>query len=288
MVSKSTRGARPAQTTQAKRELKPAAKASKPATKVSKPAAKAASKASKPAAKASKASKPAAKASKASKPAAKASKASKPAASKASKPAVKASKPASKPASKASKVSARSAAGQARLRPASIRQRRQPGVPPGYAPVTPHLIVSPCAEAMVFYAKAFGAERMSVLPGPGGLIVHAAMRINGQALMLADEQPPTPGRPEARKTPRAAGATTCGVMLYVADVDAWHDRAVGAGARSVMAPSDMFWGDRYAQVEDPYGHVWAIATYQRAVSEAEMIAAMVIMSEGAAASDDEG
>jgi PhnB protein len=269
MVSKSTRGARPAQTTQAKRELKPAAKASKPATKVSKPAAKAASKASKPAAKASKASKPAAKASKASKPAAKASKAS-------------------KPASKASKVSARSAAGQARLRPASIRQRRQPGVPPGYAPVTPHLIVSPCAEAMVFYAKALGAERMSVLPGPGGLIVHAAMRINGQALMLADEQPPTPGRPEARKTPRAAGATTCGVMLYVADVDAWHDRAVGAGARSVMAPSDMFWGDRYAQVEDPYGHVWAIATYQRAVSEAEMIAAMVIMSEGAAASDDEG
>ena len=277
MVSKSTRGARPAQTTQAKRELKPAAKASKPATKVSKPAAKAASKASKPAAKASKASKPAAKA---SKPAVKASKASK--------PAVKASKPASKPASKASKVSARSAAGQARLRPASIRQRRQPGVPPGYAPVTPHLIVSPCAEAMVFYAKALGAERMSVLPGPGGLIVHAAMRINGQALMLADEQPPTPGRPEARKTPRAAGATTCGVMLYVADVDAWHDRAVGAGARSVMAPSDMFWGDRYAQVEDPYGHVWAIATYQRAVSEAEMIAAMVIMSEGAAASDDEG
>jgi PhnB protein len=141
---------------------------------------------------------------------------------------------------------------------------------------------------MAFYARAFGAERMSVLPGPGGLIVHAAMRINGQALMLADEQPPTPGRPEARKSPHAAGATTCGVMLYVADVDAWHDRAVGAGARSVMAPSDMFWGDRYAQVEDPFGHVWAIATYQRAVSEAEMIAAMVIMSEGALASEDEG
>lgn len=159
---------------------------------------------------------------------------------------------------------------------------RQPGIPPGYGAVTPHLIVSPCVDAMAFYAKAFGAERMSVLPGPGGLIVHAALRINGQAIMLADEQPPMPGRPEARKTPRSAGATTGGVMLYVADVDAWHDRAVEAGATSRMAPSDMFWGDRYAQLEDPFGHVWAIATYQRAVSEAEMIAAMVIMSEGAA------
>lgn len=259
MAIKSTRGARPARTTAVTRTTKaPQAAAKKPAA-TKKPAVAKTAAAKKPAlAKKTTAKKPAV-----------------------AKTAAAAKKPG---AATASRARAKSAPQGRPSRPK--RQKRQPGVPPGFASVTPHLIVSPCAEAMAFYTKAFGAERMSVLPGPGGLIVHAAMRINGQAIMLADEQPPTPGRPEARRTPRRAGATTCGVMLYVADVDAWHDRAVDAGASSLMAPSDMFWGDRYAQLEDPFGHVWAIATYQRAVSEAEMIAAMVIMSEGAPASAD--
>lgn len=274
MASKSTRGARPPSTTPTKTAKKKATKGARSAARDTPEAAHTTKPKPTPTARAKASERGATR--------------RKPAGTRAASPGTTAPKRTTK--AKAASTSARARSRPERAAAPARRTRRrtaraperQPGVPPGYGPVTPHLIVSPCVDAMAFYAKAFGAERMSVLPGPGGLIVHAALRINGQAIMLADEQPPMPGRPEARKTPRSAGATTGGVMLYVADVDAWHDRAVEAGATSRMAPSDMFWGDRYAQLEDPFGHVWAIATYQRAVSEAEMIAAMVIMSEGAA------
>jgi PhnB protein len=160
----------------------------------------------------------------------------------------------------------------------SAPKKKVQAVPPQYGSATPHLIVSPCTEALDFYVKAFGAKVTSKMPGPGGILMHAEMKIGDSIVMLADEQPGIPGQPmSARKTPKNAGATTGGVMLYVKDVDALFERAVAAGGTATMPPQDMFWGDRYGQVEDPFGHVWAVATHQRDVTAREMKSAMAQM-----------
>jgi uncharacterized glyoxalase superfamily protein PhnB len=156
-------------------------------------------------------------------------------------------------------------------------QRKVQAVPAQYGTATPHLIVSPCRDAIAFYQKAFGAKLLYTMDGPSGVVMHGEIKIGDSIVMLADEQPPMPGQPATRKSPKNAGATTGGVMLYVKDTDAVHARAVAAGARSSMPPADMFWGDRYAQVEDPFGHVWAIATHQRDVTPAQMRAALQAM-----------
>jgi PhnB protein len=159
-----------------------------------------------------------------------------------------------------------------------VAKKKVEAVPAKYGTATAHLIVSPCKQALEFYQAAFGAKVLSVMPGAAGMIVHAEMKIGDSIVMLGDEQPPMPGQPATRKTPKSVGATTGGVMLYVKDTDAAHARALKAGATSAMAPVDMFWGDRYAQVEDPFGHVWAIATHLRDVSNKEMQAAMARMA----------
>jgi PhnB protein len=156
-------------------------------------------------------------------------------------------------------------------------RKKVQAVPAEYGSATPHLIVSPCAEALDFYVKAFGAKVRSKMPGPDGKMAHAEMKIGDSIVMLADEMPPLPGRPSNRKTPKNAGGTTGGVMLYVKDVDALFERAVAAGATPAMPLQDMFWGDRYGQVEDPFGHVWAVATHQRDVSAKEMRQAIAQM-----------
>ena len=167
--------------------------------------------------------------------------------------------------------------------PAARRKAKAPArkkveaVPRAYGTATAHLIVSPCAEALEYYRKAFGATVLSTMPGPGGLMMHAEMKIGDSIVMLADEMPPMQGQALPRKSPRSAGATTGGVMLYVPDTDAVFAAAVAAGGAASMAPADMFWGDRYAQVEDPFGHVWAIATHLREVSPEEMMKAMAAM-----------
>lgn len=157
-------------------------------------------------------------------------------------------------------------------RGAAARKKVEP-VPQRYGTVTPHLIVSPCAAAIDFYVKAFGAKVLGTMPGPGGLIMHGEIKIGDSIIMLADEQPSRPGMPE-RKTPKNAGATTAGVMLYVKDVDSVFQRAVDAGAKPAMPPEDMFWGDRYGQLEDPFGHVWAVATHLRDMTAKQMQKAM--------------
>ncbi len=153
-------------------------------------------------------------------------------------------------------------------------KKRVEAVPAKYGTATPHLIVSPCNEALDFYARAFGAKVTSKMPGPGGVIMHAEMKIGDSMIMLSDEMPPIPGQPSTRKAPRSIGGTTGGVMLYVKDVDAVFARAVSAGGKGVMPPVDMFWGDRYGQIEDPFGHVWAMATHQRDMTPKQMQAAM--------------
>jgi PhnB protein len=155
-----------------------------------------------------------------------------------------------------------------------VVKRGVEAVPSRYGTVTPHLIVSPCREALLFYARAFRAKDLGTMDGPDGVVMHGEMQIGDSIIMVSDEMPPMPGEAPWRKTPKSARATTGGIMLYVPDVDAVYARAVDAGARGVMPPTDMFWGDRYAQVEDPYGHVWAMATHVKDVSRDEMVAAM--------------
>ena len=150
-------------------------------------------------------------------------------------------------------------------------------VPARYGTVTPHIIVSPCNEALAWYERALGAKTLSTMPGPGGLVMHGEMKLGDSIIMVSDEMPAMPGRPAWRKTPKHAGATTTGIHLYVKNVDALYQRAVAAGAVSALAPRDEFWGDRYAQVEDPYGHVWAFASKQKEMTQKQMHAAMQAM-----------
>lgn len=150
------------------------------------------------------------------------------------------------------------------------RAKKAQAVPAMYGSITPHLIISPARDAIAFYTQAFGAKPGLVMDGPGGVIMHAELKIGDSIVMLADEQPPMTPTASARKSPKNMGGTTCAVMLYVKDADATYAKAVAAGATGVMPPMDMFWGDRYCQVEDPFGHVWAIGTHLKDMTARQM------------------
>ena len=146
-------------------------------------------------------------------------------------------------------------------------------VPDGMHTVTPHLICAGAAEAIEFYKKAFNAVEEVRLPGPQGRLMHAMIRIEGSAVMLVDEMPEW-----GALGPKSLKGSPVTIHLFVEDVDASVQRAVGAGAKITMPPADMFWGDRYAKVEDPFGHHWSVATHVRDVSPQEMQKAMQKMA----------
>ena len=139
-------------------------------------------------------------------------------------------------------------------------------IPEGFHTITPHLVCGGAADALTFYAQAFGAQELSRMPGPGGRIMHAQIRIGDSLLMLADEFPDF-----GSVGPLALKNTPVYLHLYVEDVDAAYTRAVEAGAKALMPPADMFWGDRYGQVEDPFGHRWSIATHKRDMTPQQMM-----------------
>lgn len=141
-------------------------------------------------------------------------------------------------------------------------------IPPDMHSITPHLVCAGAAEAMAFYVKAFGAVEQGRLPGPDGRLMHGMVKIGDSPLMLVDEYPEM-----GCQGPLALKGSPVTLHLYVVDVDAAVARAVDAGARVTMPVSDMFWGDRYGQLEDPFGHRWSIATHIRDVSPEEMAAA---------------
>lgn len=146
-------------------------------------------------------------------------------------------------------------------------------VPEGFRTVTPHLIVKGAGAAMDFYAKAFGAVELSRFVMPGSdLLLHGLLRIGDSLLMVVDEFPPGFGCAGVA-APATCGSTTVTLHLYVPDVDAAYQRALAAGCTTVMEPMDAFWGDRYGQVQDPYGHQWALATHIKDLSGAEVAAA---------------
>lgn len=145
-------------------------------------------------------------------------------------------------------------------------------IPEGYRSVTPHLVCEGAADAIAFYQKAFGAVEVSRMPGPDGKIMHADIRIGDSQLMLCDDFPDYGSR-----GPRALGGTAVVIHLYVEDADAVWARALEAGARPTMPLSDMFWGDRYGQVVDPFGHRWSIATHKQNLTPDQIMESMKAM-----------
>jgi PhnB protein len=129
-------------------------------------------------------------------------------------------------------------------------------IPAGYHTVTPYLTLDEAAEAIEFYKDAFGATERMRMEAPDGKIGHAELEIGDSIVMLADAMPQSASRP-----PRELGGTSAGVFLYVDDVDAVVKQAVKAGAAVTQEVTDMFWGDRYGSLTDPFGHVWSIATH---------------------------
>jgi len=142
-------------------------------------------------------------------------------------------------------------------------------IPEGMHSVTPHLICAGAADAIEFYKEAFNAVEVSRLPGPGGKLMHASIRIGDSAVMLVDESPEW-----GMLGPKALKGTSVVIHLYVDDVDAFSTRAAAAGAKITMPAADMFWGDRYGQLEDPFGHRWSVATHVRDMTPDEMQQAM--------------
>jgi len=133
----------------------------------------------------------------------------------------------------------------------------------GFHTVTPYIVVKGAANAIDFYKKAFGAEEVMRMGGPGEPVMHAEIRIGDSMIMLSDEWPDY-----GNKAP-LANHTSSSLHLYVPDADKAFERAIAAGCTVKMPVSDMFWGDRYGKVVDPFGHVWGIATHQEDVSPEE-------------------
>jgi PhnB protein len=137
--------------------------------------------------------------------------------------------------------------------------------PPGYHTVTPSIVVRNGSEAIEFYKKAFGAEEVSRMEGPGGSIVHAEIRIGDSTVMLSEEN-----EQWGTKSPLSTNGNPGSLHLYVPDADAAFKRAVDAGATIRYPLEDAFWGDRYGKVADPSGHEWGLATRVRNMSDEEI------------------
>jgi len=140
-------------------------------------------------------------------------------------------------------------------------------IPEGFHTVTPYLIQRDAKRALEFYKKAFGAETRVNMPGPDGRVMHAEIKIGDSIVFVSDEYPEMmPGI----KSPQSAGVATSSTFLYVQDADAVFKKAVDAGAKALMPVSDMFWGDRYGKVIDPFGHHWGIATHKEDLTPEQM------------------
>lgn len=139
-------------------------------------------------------------------------------------------------------------------------------VPDGYHSVTPYLVIKNSAsKAIDFYKKAFGAEETVRMPGPGGTIGHAEIRIGNSMVMLADEM-----EGMGFKSPTSLGGSPVGLMIYVNDVDATYKKAIKAGGKELRPLENQFYGDRSGTLADPFGHNWTVATHVEDVSPKEM------------------
>jgi PhnB protein len=138
-------------------------------------------------------------------------------------------------------------------------------IPEGYRTATPYLIVKGAADAIEFYKRAFGATEMLRMADPQGRVGHAEIKIGDSVIMLADEHPAM-----GYRGPRALGGSSVSILLYLEDVDSVFERAVKAGAKALRPVANQFYGDRSGTLEDPFGHVWTIATHVEDVPPAEL------------------
>ena len=145
-------------------------------------------------------------------------------------------------------------------------------IPDGMRTLTPELFCAGASDAIAFYKAAFGAVEVMRSPGPDGKLLHAEVKIGDSTLMVMDEMKGASG-------PKALKGSPVNIHMQVKDVDAVVKKAVAAGAKITMPLADQFWGDRYAKLEDPFGHQWSVATHVRDVSQEELQQAMSKMGQ---------
>jgi PhnB protein len=138
-------------------------------------------------------------------------------------------------------------------------------IPEGYPRLAPYLNIAGASDAIDFYCKILGATERMRMPGPDGKIGHAELDLGGSVVMLADENPDF-----GNKSPQTLGGTPVSMMVYVEDVDATFEAAIGAGATEIQAVEDRFYGDRSGMFKDPWGHEWTVSSHIEDVSEEEM------------------
>ena len=136
-------------------------------------------------------------------------------------------------------------------------------IPAGYRSITPYLVSNDAGKAIDFYVRAFGAKEISRMPGPDGRLMHAELQIGDSRIMLSDEM-------GGNKSPLTVGGSPVTIFLYVDDIDSVFRQAINAGAQPDMEPADMFWGDRYGKLTDPFGHLWALGTHIEDIAPEEM------------------
>lgn len=146
-------------------------------------------------------------------------------------------------------------------------ETRPSAIPPGFHTLTPYLACTDAAAAIRFYSQAFGAVELVTVPRPDGKLLHACIRIGDSHVMLMEEIE------GCAAGPKTLGGTPVSLHLYVANADESARRAEKAGAKVLMPVQEMFWGDRYGLLEDPFGHRWAVATHVRDVTPDELRAA---------------
>jgi len=138
-------------------------------------------------------------------------------------------------------------------------------VPEGTHTITPHLVVVGAEQALEFYKKAFGAQVAGVHKTPDGKVMHAEFKIGDSKLMLNDEFPGM-----GSLSPKTLGGSPVVLNLYLDDIDKIFNQAVSAGATVTMPLANQFWGDRYGQIKDPFGHIWALGQHVEDVAPEEM------------------
>jgi PhnB protein len=137
-------------------------------------------------------------------------------------------------------------------------------IPEGYHSISPALTCKDAARAIDFYKSVFGATEIMRMPGPGGIIMHAELRVGDSVIFINDEIP------GVAVAPSGSSINPVYLFLYTEDVDSVCDRAVAAGSRVTMPVADMFWGDRYGKFNDPFGHSWGVATHVEDVAPEEI------------------
>jgi PhnB protein len=138
-------------------------------------------------------------------------------------------------------------------------------IPEGYSTITPYLAVENAKEAIEFYKRAFGAKERGRMLGPDGKIAHAEIEVGDSLIMLSDPFPQASTKP-----PKELGGISGSLFVYSEDVDAAVQKAVDAGATVTMPVEDMFWGDRFGSIQDPFGHQWSIATHKEDLTPEEI------------------